>query len=85
MLRHMRTTIDLPDPLFKQAKQLAERRGLTLRRFVEDALRRYIGEEKKRPPFKLQDASFRGDGLRSGLDWSDWERIRDLAYEGHGG
>ena len=38
----MRTTIDLPDPLFKEAKASAVRRGVTFRDVVEEALRRQL-------------------------------------------
>lgn len=38
----MRTTIDLPDPLFKEAKVTAAQRGVPLRRLMEDALRREL-------------------------------------------
>ncbi len=45
-LRHkyafVRTTIDLPDPLFKEAKAAAALRGVTLRDVVEEALRRQL-------------------------------------------
>ncbi len=38
----MRTTIDLPDPLFKEAKSAAALRGISLREVVEEALRRQL-------------------------------------------
>ena len=38
----VRTTIDLPDPLFKEAKAAAALRGMTLRDVVEEALRRQL-------------------------------------------
>ena len=38
----MRTTIDLPDPLFKEAKASAALRGVTFRDVVEEALRRQL-------------------------------------------
>lgn len=33
-------------------------------------------------PFQLPDASFGEGGLVERLDETDWERIRDLSYEG---
>jgi predicted transcriptional regulator len=80
----MRTTIELSDPIFKRLKEVAEKRGLTLRRLVEEAVRQYVAEDKV-PAFRLENASFRGDGLAHGLDWSDWDRIRELSHEGRGG
>ncbi len=40
----MKTTVELPDVLFRQAKALAAARGITLRRFFTEAL-----EERLRP------------------------------------
>lgn len=34
----MKTTIDIPDPLFRRAKSKAAERGQTLKEFVADAL-----------------------------------------------
>lgn len=42
----MRTTIDLPDPLFKEAKAAAALRGITLRDIVERALRRELRPQR---------------------------------------
>jgi len=33
-------------------------------------------------PFRFRDASVAGTGLQSDLQGTDWERIRDLAYQG---
>jgi hypothetical protein len=85
MLTHMRTTLDLPDPLFRQAKKLAARRGIPFRALVAEALRRVLKEQPRAASFALPDRATGRGGLVAGLDWTDWERIRDLAYEGHGG
>ena len=85
MLKHMRTTLDLPDPLLRKAQRIARQRKVTFRVLMTDALRRYLEEEPSRKaPFKLPDCSFKGDGLVTGVSETDWERIRDLAYEGRG-
>jgi Zn-dependent alcohol dehydrogenase len=39
----MKTTIELPDPLFRRAKVLAARRGATLRDLVVEGLRHVTG------------------------------------------
>lgn len=85
MLEHMRTTLDLPDPLFRQAKKLARERKIPFRALVAEALRRVITEGAPRRSFKLVDRSYGNGGLVEGLSWTDWERIRDMVYEGHGG
>ena len=85
MLSHMRTTLDLPDPLFRQAKKLAREREISFRALVTEALRRVIAEKAPRGRFKLADHAYGRGGLVDGLSWTDWEQIRDLVYEGHGG
>jgi len=58
---------------------------VTFRALMADALRRYLDEQPSRQkPFTLPDRSFKGDGLVAGLSETDWERIRDLSYEGRG-
>lgn len=81
----MRTTLELPDPLFNQAKKLARQRKVPFRAIVAEALRSFLGQAQVKPAFKLGDGSFKGDGLVEGLSETDWERIRDLAYQGRGG
>ena len=85
MLRHMRTSLDLPDALFAKAKRLAQARGTTLRELAIEGLEAVLERHRRRAPFRLQDASFGEGGLTDGLDETDWDRIRDLAYEGRGG
>jgi hypothetical protein len=45
---HMRTTIDIPDPLFREAKRRAAAEGLTLREVVLRALRAHLGGSRPR-------------------------------------
>jgi hypothetical protein len=44
----MRTTVDIPDHLLVEAKQLAAERHLPLTRLFEDSLRLYLGEQRLR-------------------------------------
>ncbi|MDX2010255.1 MAG: hypothetical protein SFW67_08700 [Myxococcaceae bacterium] len=81
----MRTTLELPDPLLRKAKKLARERKVPFRTIVAEALTRFLREPEAPTPFRLPDRSFRGDGLVADLADADWERIRDLAYEGRGG
>jgi hypothetical protein len=85
MLYHMRTTIDLPDALFAKAKRAARARNTTLRTLVIEGLRLVTARDAAAPRFRLADASFGDGGLVDGLAETDWERIRDLAYEGRNG
>jgi hypothetical protein len=82
----MKTTLDIADPLLREARKIAAREGVTLRSLVEQGLREVVAEKKRRKPaFRLRKASFKGRGLRPELGDAGWERLRDLAYEGRGG
>lgn len=55
MLRHMRTTIDIPDALFERAKPALAKRQMTLRALVVDALEQLLAPPQR--GFRLRDAS----------------------------
>lgn len=78
----MKTTIEISDPLLRDARKLAEREGVTLRALIERGLRRVVIETKPGAPFKLRSASFKGKGLQAALRGARWSGLRDLAYEG---
>jgi hypothetical protein len=80
----MKTTIEISDPLLREARKLAAREGVTLRTLVERGLRRVVNERRPGSPFKLRRASFKGQGLQVGLHDVSWDKLRDLAYEGRG-
>ena len=55
----MRTTIELPDPLFRLAKSLASEKGISLKVFFTEALRKEVnnpaagGKRMETPPITL--------------------------------
>ena len=77
----MKTTIDISDALFEQARAQAKDRGLTLRAMVESGLRMVMAQPKPASePFKLQDCSFGSSGAGGELSQlSDPTKWRDLA------
>jgi hypothetical protein len=81
----MKTTLDISDPLLREARKIAARERTTLRALVEQGLRQVVVEKKRKPTFRLRKASFKGRGLRPDIGNAEWERLRDLAYEGRGG
>lgn len=86
MLKHMRTTIDMSDALFREARAFTDNQNQTFKDLVEMALRFYLQSQKKvKKPFKLKDASFGKGGLQPGIQEGNWEQIRELIYEGRGG
>ena len=85
MVNHMKTTVQIPDSLFEEARKLAHRERTTLKALIQDGLRRVIAERKRRGRFKLRKATFKGTGLQPHLAGASWEKIRELSYEGRGG
>ena len=81
----MKITLDIADPLLREARKIAMRDRTTLRELVEQGLRRIIAKWKAVRPFRLRNVTFKGEGLVPELRDADWEKIRDLAYEGRGG
>ena len=43
----MRTTLEIPDPIFRRAKSAAAARGIPLREFVTEALRDKLAAESR--------------------------------------
>ncbi len=71
---HMKTTVDIADVLFREAKREAQRRGITLRSLIESGLERELAcVSPKR--FTLRDASVDGDGAGHWHALTDDERV----------
>lgn len=85
MVSHMKTTVEISDPLLKQAKRVAAREQTTVKALIERGLRSVLAERKHARAFRLRKASYRGKGLQPAAQGLGWEKLRDLAYEGHGG
>ena len=85
IVTHMKTTIEITDSLFKEAKDLARAEETTLRALVEEGLHEVIKRRRKRRRFKLRDASVGGKGLQPEYDGAGWDKLRRAAYEGRGG
>ena len=77
----MKTTIDISDTLFEQARAQAKDRGLTLRAMVESGLRMVMAQPKPvAEPFHLQDFSFGASSAGGELSaLSDPAKWRDIA------
>lgn len=78
----MKTTIELADDLAQRARLLAQRRGVTLRTIIEDAIRLSLAEEDRRGQYTLPDKSVDGNGLQTEFRGKSWSDIREAAYEG---
>ena len=78
---HMKTTVEIADPLFAEAKAEARRRGITVRALIEDGLRRVIAEPTA-AKYVLPDLSYGKAGPSD--DWlgATWEEKLEIIYEG---
>ena len=85
MVSHMKTTINISDALFEEAKELTKKEKSTLRALIEEGLHRVLSERKIRKKFVLRKSCFHGQGFQSEFEGEDWQKIRSAAYEGHGG
>lgn len=83
-VRCMKTTVELPEALLREAKRKAAREGTTVRALIEQGLRTVVRGRRPAAQFTLRDAAFRGDGLVAGRSLRDWETIRDLSYSERG-
>lgn len=75
----MRTTIRLDDELLAEAKEFAARTRRSLNSVIEDALREALARRRHpsaRKPVEL--TTFRGNGLRPGVDLDDTAELYDL-------
>ncbi|MEI8294671.1 MAG: hypothetical protein WCG66_11945 [bacterium] len=63
----MKTTLDLPDPLFRQAKARAALRGISLRLFVTEAVQEKIEAAQNSGMKQGEPAWMRGFGTLSDL------------------
>jgi hypothetical protein len=77
----MRTTVRLDDDLLARAKRAAAERGTTLTALIEDALRRALSPELAPRAGRVVLPTFRGDGLRPGVDLDDSASLLDLMDE----
>ena len=84
MAPHMKTTLDIADPLLKEAKAVARKENLTIRELVERGLRLALAERRTVRRFHLRDASVAGAGIRPEAAGLSWEQLRALTYEGRG-
>ena len=82
---HMKTTVELADALLAEAREIAEREGVTVRALIEQGLRHALSQRRQHQPFRLRKATFKGRGLSATARGADLEQVRELAYEGRGG
>jgi hypothetical protein len=79
----VKTTVEISDSLFRDAKAYAARHGIPLREVFERGLTLALkGAPSSKRRFRLRTITTKGEGL---VCDGDWATIRSLIYEGHGG
>lgn len=84
MVTHMKTTIEIADPLLERAKRVAAKQDTTLRELVEAGLRKELDAIRAHKPFQLRDARVHGQGLQPDFQSASWDQVRDDIYAGRG-
>lgn len=80
MVGHMKTTVNLPDELMREAKEVARREGTTLRELIDTGLRTVVHQRTSNGQFVLDDASVDGRGLQPAFRGARWEDVRNTIH-----
>ena len=81
----MKTTVEIADDTFEEARRVAAAEGTSLRALIEEGLRKALAERRgRRAGFTLRPASFKGKGLSPEFADASWSDVRDAAYKEHG-
>jgi len=80
MVSSVKTTVNLPEELLREAQELARREGTTLRELIETGLRTVVKQHSRDAHFTLADASVGGRGRQTAYRDAPWDRIRDTIY-----
>jgi hypothetical protein len=75
----MRTTINLPDDLIRQAKKAALEADTTLTEIITSAVREALGKRKQKPSARvLKLITYGKGGVGPGVDLDDTSALLDL-------
>jgi putative antitoxin of VapBC-like toxin-antitoxin system len=80
MVSSMKTTVELPDELLREAQRIVRDEGTTLKSLLEEGLRAAIARHRSGSEFVLRDASVSGRGLQPGAQNASWADIREIIY-----
>lgn len=79
MLKHMRTTINLPDDLMLRTKKAALEADTTLTEFIADALRASLAERRHKNRDRVLKINPSGTGgVLPGVDLDDTSALLDI-------
>lgn len=77
----MKTTLEIPDPLFRKAKATAAQQGVTLREFVNDALREKLLGDPKTGTGEPAWTKFFGAGKPFAASIREIDRVVEAEFE----
>ena len=77
----MKTTLNLNDEVLRRSKESAAQQGITLTRFVEDALAVRLSDSGRQAPFRLTLTTVRGTRPPN-VDISDRNALYDVIDRG---
>ncbi len=79
----MKTTVEIPDPLFERTRRQARRTGRSMRSMIEEGLRLVLERaESGSEHYVLPDRSVGQPGGRNPLESLSWQELRDEIYGG---
>ena len=78
IVSHMKTTIDIADPILRRAKRVAGEEGVTLRELAEEGLELALQKRASRKAKEFRLVTF-GDPKGEPVSL-DWEALRGLVY-----
>lgn len=76
----VKTTIEIQDALFEQAKRYARRSRRSLRAVVEEGLRRVLTDARPAGAYQLPDESVGEPGGTDPLEAMSWQDLRAEIY-----
>ena len=77
----MKTTIDIPETLLRDARELAASERTTLRALVAEGLRTTLEQRRVRRAYRLDHVIYGDAETQPGVDLARWDQIRDLIHE----
>jgi len=77
----MKTTVEIPEPLLREAQAAAREDRTTLKALIEAGLRVVLAQRARGPTFVLRDASVVGNGRQPEFREAGWDHLRDAIYD----
>lgn len=78
MVTHMKTTIEIAEPLLVRAKARAREKQITLRSFIEESLAAALDQPQS--AVRVRPVTFNGKGLTREFEGASWDQIRNAIY-----